>query len=759
MTHVDMRFSFGRFLFLMLFAALLPFQAQARHIIGGELTYECLGDGDYEFTMRIYRDRNCSNCADFDEFAFFAIYRCNGRDCSGFSQNDYLYRINVPLQQVVSVEEPDYPCLIPPDVDVEEGNYRFRLSDYGIRLPPGDVSYHVSYQRCCRNETIDNIVAPDDSGATYSVEITPDSQRRCNSSPTFRNFPPTIICLNAPLEFDHSAIDPEGDSLVYSFCAPLLGGASAVEPPLLSTCEGAAPNPACPPPYGTVRFISPTYSAEEPMAGNPVVKIDPRTGLITGTPNIEGQFVVGVCVEEYRNDTLVGKISRDFQFNVARCDPTVIADIREDRKISDQEFEINSCGELTIDFVNESFQRNFIEFFEWRFDMDGETATFEDWEPSVTFPGVGTYNGQLILNPETDCGDTANIRVNLYPDIDADFAYQYDSCRTGPINFTDLSTTGGLAITDWEWDFGDGAGSGFSNPVHQYESPGDARVSLIVTDNNACRDTVAKEIGFYPVPLQLRFAPDLSGCAPASIQFDRLSPFMDSTYSLSWNFGDGTGSSELAPWHTYDEPGRYQVSIDIVSPIGCQYDTVFQNNILVEESPEAGFVYSPEEPSNIDSKVSFFDESLGGDSWFWDFGTGVTSTQRNPVYTYPDTGSFAVQQIVWHPNGCTDTLFQIVDISPEVRFHLPNAFTPNYDGLNDEYRGTGFMEGATDFTLSIYSRWGELLFQTRDPNEGWNGRKFNSGKDAPAGVYVVRVTYRDPRGEPAEMKGLATLIR
>ena len=116
-------------------------------------------------------------------------------------------------------------------------------------------------------------------------------------------------------------------------------------------------------------------------------------------------------------------------------------------------------------------------------------------------------------------------------------------------------------------------------------------------------------------------------------------------------------------------------------------------------------------------------------------------------------------QVVTHPSGCTDTLIQILDVIPEVRYYLPNAFTPNSDSKNDEFVGVGLMEGATNFRMTIWNRWGEKIFETTDPGEGWNGRKNNSGRESPNGVYVVIVQFNEPRGERREIKGFATLIR
>jgi hypothetical protein len=73
--------------------------------------------------------------------------------------------------------------------------------------------------------------------------------------------------------------------------------------------------------------------------------------------------------------------------------------------------------------------------------------------------------------------------------------------------------------------------------------------------------------------------------------------------------------------------------------------------------------------------------------------------------------------------------------------------------------GEGLMDGSTNFRMTIWNRWGELVFESRDPDEGWNGRKLNVGGEAPNGVYVVLVSYNEPRGDLIELKGYATLIR
>lgn len=745
------------FLPLALMFFFCPDQAAARHIVGGGITYKHLGNDRYQFTMRMYRDCFCVDCAPFDPRAEIGVYRCgNEVACGGLGQNQTFARASVALSSQGNVEAPDYPCLIPPDVCVEEGLYIWEME-----LPKSTESYFVAYQRCCRNVTINNIFTPQSTGATYMVEITPEAQEVENSSPVFDEFPPTVICAGAPLNFDHSATDPDGDQLVYSLCSPLDGGENNLEQEFLTTCDGAAPTPACAPPYQAVSFRAPDFTPDNPLGlGDDPVRINQQTGTILGTPDIIGQFVVGVCVSEYRDGVLLSEIYRDFQFNVASCDPQVVADVREDFQVNDQEYVINSCGVNTVTFENESYLEQFIDDFEWRFDINGNTQVIHEWDPTVTFPGIGTYTGELVLNEGTDCGDTAYIRVNVFPDITADFSFEYDTCIAGPVNFTDLSSTGSCCLTDWDWEFGEGGNSTRQNPTYNYKVPGNLPVTLTVRDTNQCVESVTKNLPYFPIPQLIVIAPsEFRGCAPAEIFFDNLSFPIDSTYDIDWNFGDGGQSMEISPTYIYESPGVFTVDVTITSPIGCETDTTFGELITVDPSPEAGFTFSPEEPSNINPTVHFQDQSNGAIAWRWEFGTNFNSNLPSPNYTFPDTGRYVVNQIVTHQSGCRDTATAVIDIFPEVRYFLPNAFTPNNDAKNDVYLGEGLMEGAKNFRMTIWNRWGELVFETDDPDQGWNGRKLNNGQESPNGVYVVLVSYKEPRGDLIELKGYATLIR
>ena len=153
------------------------------------------------------------------------------------------------------------------------------------------------------------------------------------------------------------------------------------------------------------------------------------------------------------------------------------------------------------------------------------------------------------------------------------------------------------------------------------------------------------------------------------------------------------------------------------------------------------------------------DESINAVRWRWDFGDKAQLEERNPIHLYQDTGIFTITLVVTHPSGCLDTAQALLDVRPDVRYFLPNAFTPNYDGKNDIFRGVGIMTGATNFKFQIWNRWGERVFSTDDIKEGWNGNHLNNGSASPEGVYITLISYKDPRGVPVEIKGIVTLLR
>lgn len=704
--------------------------------------------------MKIYRD--CASLgAPFDAPAAITIYAGDN-----LVYGSEFVDLDVPFSTITNIPPiVSNPCLIPPsNVCVEEGIYQFEEN-----LPFNPEGYHISYQRCCRNNTINNITTPGDVGATYTIFISGEALQNCNNSPVFSNFPPIVICNNEFIEFDHSATDSEGDSLVYELCTPLVGGGLAGvdnNPGEQTDPNGVRPDPATPPAYGTVNFIGPNFSFDQPLGQGANMSIDPMTGFLDGFPLITGQFVVGICVREYRDGILLTETRRDFQFNVTNCERQIVADIMKDSTVGPRDYVLNSCGNNTITFINQSGLAQFIDEYYWEFDLqNGDIFSSEDEDVTVTFPDIGTYQGFLLVNPDSpSCSDSANIFVNIFPEILADYTFSFDSCEVSPIDFVDMSFSGSGTITDWFWDFDDGQTSTEQSPTHLFSEAGSFNVTLQVTDINDCVDEFTQVIDWFPESEILVDLAEDSGCAPFTVEFINNS-FPINGYTTEWDLGDGTSSTDASPIHTYDTPGVYDVFLRIISPIGCVSEQFFPNLVTVLEPPLAAFECAPNDPSNFEPEVSFFDQSINAIAWEWDFGTGDFSNSQNPVYSYPDTGMFVVELTVTHPSGCRDSTTKIVDVEPKFTYFLPNAFTPNFDDLNDTFMGAGDFFGMEAFEMTIFNRWGEQVFISNDPNIGWNGRKNNTGRQLQMGVYVYLVKIVGNRGKNFEYKGFATLVR
>lgn len=733
-----------------------------KHIIGGDMSYRCLSVDtvnkfvNFAVTLKMYRDCYAFQAAEFDQQIKIGIYE---KLPNGFYRNVKKLDQVLLKSPIVKINaDEDNPCLIVPEnVCVEEGTYEFQTGN--LRMSTN--SYYIAYQRCCRNETISNILNPGMDGAAFVIEITPEGQRVCNNSPRFKKFPPIVICINSALNFDHSIIDADGDLVTYEFCTPLVAGGQDGTLNGSEMCYGVKPDPfGCPPPFSTVNFRTPIYTANTPLAGNPVVSINPLTGLITGKPEIQGQFVVGVCIREFRNGILLTETRRDFQFNVTYCEPKVHAKLKSDSILSDKKFIINLCGKTSIDFENLSTDVQYIRAYDWTFNIGGVNQKEAQRNARFTFPGLGTYFGKMVLNPGSECSDSADIQVNVFPEIRAGFGFTYDTCVAGPVAFSDNSFSGSGQLTNWNWNFAGAGNSIIKDPSYLFNTPGLKSIRLQVRDINGCLDDTVATIPYFPVPPLLIVEPStFDGCTPLNVCFKNLSIPIDTTYDILWDFGDGQTSSEISPCHSYKTGGVFSVKLQITSPIGCYIEKNYPNWINSRQSPNADFSFTPDKFNSFQKTASFTDLSTNSNSRLWVFNLSDRSVLLNPIYTFRDTGQQRIQLIAINNNGCRDTLTQYIDVEPIVTYFMPNAFTPNGDSKNEQFLGSGILDGMRSFEMSIWDRWGGQVFKTNDPLEGWNGRFENSGNNLPNGVYVYVVRYTTPRNQLIELKGFASLIR
>jgi gliding motility-associated-like protein len=733
--------------FYLLLLMCLPFWVSAAHIIGGELTYTCEGGGNYDFILTMYRDCSNPDAGNFDQNAIIGVYRGIGADAELVDA----FPVGLVSIDPLEITQTD-PCAVPPPGFCSQvGVYNF---SYLIEDWPSTEPYTFVYQRCCRNNTISNIQTPWDTGISFVTEISPASQAVCNNSPYFESIPPTLICLNEDVNYFHLATDDDGDQLVYEFCAPFAGGGDNGG----NGCNSVIPNPPCPPPFNTVNFQAP-YTSSQPMLGSPTIGIDANTGYISGVPTALGQFVLGICVSEYRNGVLLGTTRRDIQLNVAVCTPVVTADVEDGNEINGLEYFELCLNDNAFTFSSEVAINLDNVSIEWYFE-DPQEFYSEELEPTFTFDSVGTYTGHFVVIDDGGCRDSAFMAVDVYQHPIPDFSFYYDSCVAGPVFYENLSVEGDAAIESFVWDLGDAQITDTWSPTYFYTEPGLKDLTLSLLDENGCTEEIQGEILYQPAPAVIVLKPPAEAfCPPAFVEIDNLSFPVDSTYEVVWNFGDGTDTTALAVEHLYEEVGTYDISISITSPIGCQVDSVFEQLIEVQDPPVADLNIVGEAFTNLNNELGLENNAQNYIGYQWFVNGDYVPTGDFVTYELRDTGLVEIMMAVQHPLGCVDTTYRYIDVAPENRVFFPNAFSPNGDAVNDEFKPTGVYLGLYDYQLEVYDRWGSLIFQTTDIKEGWNGTHNNDGRDTPNDSYTYFVRYTEPRGAKISLQGMVTIIR
>lgn len=720
---------------LVLIILLLGFTSNvlATHIVGGEMYYDYLGANQYKITLKLYRDCN-STGAQYDNPLPLTIFDGNGTQLS-------LENVPFPGSNQIPPQFSN-PCINPPQgLCVELAVYE-RI----INLPASNTGWIISYQRCCRTPSVVNLNNPADQGLTLTVEIPPVNQIPINSSPRYNLEPPLVICTNDPLIFDHSATDPDGDSLVYSLCTPYQGGSSM----------NPAPGTASPPPYALVNWAG-GMSATNPF-GQGTITIDSQTGLLEADPDVPGFYVIGVCVSEYRNGVLIGTNIRDYIFQVINCDVTLAADMVQQPDLSTF---VSYCEGLTIQFENNSFGGT---NYYWDFGVPGITTdNSSSFAPSYTYPGPGTYDVMLVVNPGWPCSDTAWGTFIVNNEIDVYFEPPEPQCVIGnSFNFQAQGTYPSTGTT-FTWNFGSDAtptSSTSENPTNiVYNTPGSKSVTVTV-NYDQCQ-TSHSEIITVASPPSINFtAPDELKCVPYTAQFTNLST-ADTPISSFWDFGDGATSTDFSPSHTYDQVGTYDVTLTIWTEAGC-IDTLTMhrpNLIEVFPRPTSVFDVTPYEQLEYDNEYFFTDQSDTNEvveSWFY-FADGSYTTQDSVYHHYNDPGVYLPWQIVFNEYGCYDKSYQEIKIIPVMEVMVPNAFTPNGDSHNNIFQPVMFED--VRYELWIYNRWGEEIHYDHKVNANWDGS--SNGVLVPDGIYVWRIRYysfRDPF-IPVVIEGHVTVLR
>jgi gliding motility-associated-like protein len=646
------------------------FEANATHIVGGELNYKLIGVNKYEIRLTVYRD--CwVGVPPFDDPASVGIFNSN---------NQLLYVLKMPFMGLDTLP-PDIndPCVTPPT------NFCYEITTYidTIVLPPLAGGYQISYQRCCRNQNILNIINPKCTGATYYATIPGPEVVAINSNPVIKFWPPPFICLNKPWVFNDSAIDYDGDSLVYELFMPYEGLTASCPvignfAPQSTSCPNIVPS--CPnvpvnPPFSTITW-KPPYTTNNMLGGIPM-QINSVTGQVTATPNLQGYFVIGIKVKEYRNGVFLSETKRDFQLIVLPCPSDVVASAAAPSLV---------CGTNTpVVFTNNSTGSGAINY-NWNF---GDNTTLSDsshvLSPNYLYPGIGTFTATLIsyLQNKPFCRDSIQIPVLIDNEALASYINTNDSC-SNKITFASASTP---SNTISFWYINAIPTSTLQTFSQSFVLSGTYTVQLIAQTTLGCKDTTQKTI-VVPVDSMFINAPKTK-CINKTTQF-----LVSGGDTFSWQPASSLSNS------TIQNPVSNATTTTVYT-VTVKQNSLFGNicirtlTTLVTVNPIDSVNFNVTNYPCTDS-VHFTNTSLstsGLQNTYWSFDGGAsTSTNTAITQTYSVNGMHAVSLLTVNAFGCRDSVVKSVNVFNFIRSIVSN------DTICKGFTSQLTAQGGTSYT-------------------------------------------------------------
>jgi gliding motility-associated-like protein len=239
---------------------------------------------------------------------------------------------------------------------------------------------------------------------------------------------------------------------------------------------------------------------------------------------------------------------------------------------------------------------------------------------------------------------------------------------------------------------------------------------------------------------------------------------IDANNNYLWDFGNGnTTNSFGVTSHQYSQIGCFDVTLSVTSKEGCVATILDTNAICVYRQPIADFMASRYVFSSLETPiVQFTNLSQHSTIYYWQFGDGQTSFTEHPNHTYADgANKYMVKLMAGNVAGCLDSTYKYIEVYQEIAIYVPNTFTPNNDIHNEVFipiLTDGFVEET--YHLTIFNRWGELIFESRDKDEAWDGNCTDSENGCQIGTYVWKLTIAiEETGEFKSYMGHVNLIR
>ncbi len=792
-------------IFLIRIAILgIYFPVNATHIVGGVFSLQHLSANNYQLTLKVYRD--CLNGeAEFDNPATVGVFdKATHALKATYLMGFYGVAVNQPFVGA--------NC----NVNLPVGCTEMALYTQTITLSPtqfnNTAGYYFSYQRCCRNGIIQNIVQPGDAGIAIYMEI-PSPSRMINSTPDFDANVNVLFCKEKLTVYNFNFTDADGDELRYSMVTPLNGNLDKNQP--RSNTAGAGP-------YPQVTW-SGGHSDQQQIIGVPSLGINPSNGEISVSPLHTGTHVIAIKIEEWRAGVKIGEVRLEMQFTVAECPqpPPQIVIKSTNGSIIGNFMQVNVPGSLCFDVeTTDPTDSLLLELENVSIDTGIQAKpVFETmrkgfskvvirvcWDVPCTTPD----GYRLVLKAKaTDNGcpkngtATADVIVQTIPMPDITPVDLL--CMTLVDNKETIVYWGDSAVPKSYFSHyvlyravADGpfvkVDSVFDRSIrsyHDFHTPSYAIINYryLMRGVNTCGEEgpTSDTLGTFE---QLKFIPDTQQLITVTVADNKyIRLFWSQTYEhdfaryFVYKKSFGTSNYQLI-YETGNiaDTSYADFEVDVQNSSYC-YHVVMKDTCdnIGYDGYEACSILLKGESKPFYNYLNWTSYSY----WL----TGLQS------YTLAAWGDFNPEFKQWRMVAATDTLrkdsdldllsgeftyqvaayqkvpmqqttmlryFGAVSFSNEIvlieppKLYVPNAFTPNGDGINDLWDIRDVF--VKSYNIMLYNKWGQLVFQTLDKTRKWDGKTF-TGAYAPSDVYVYTITYTGYDGSQHEQKGNVTVLR
>jgi gliding motility-associated-like protein len=399
--------------------------------------------------------------------------------------------------------------------------------------------------------------------------------------------------------------------------------------------------------------------------------------------------------------------------------------------------------------------------------LQGNTFTYA-WEhtnettASVNASPTDPTSYWVVATNELGCrSDTAFVDVDLFPPLDGVLTPDDYVCPgfEGSLTATGSGGNGGPYSYSWS-----GPGGGvISNDALMTDNPFNTSVyTVTITDD--CESTpfsISGTIEVAPIP-EIEFSVDeVEKCEPAIFTLTQESDLTNIS-NYTWILSTGDTITDLAQFDiAIPDVGGYDVTMGIQTVDGC-FDTLsLEDFMFVRPQPTADFEYNPDPMGYLNPTAEFLNDSENADwyEWFFEQGSPSFSNEESPFVDYPigEIGVYEATLVAHSDLGCSDTITKFVEVGPEVVLYVPNTFTPDNDGFNEQWRP--YIDGidVQKFHLLVFNRWGEVVWESYNPEASWDGNY--GGMLVQEGTYVWRITAGDPNtDEKYEWQGHVNVL-